>query len=459
MSAPSLNEALALMHQHAFTAAAAVCRQHLASRPRDFNALHLLGLIQLKSGQHLAATKSLQQAAQLPVQNRFRAQALSNLSLALQARGRLKQAGEALQQAITLQPEELAFHLNLLGVLEKTRDWSAIHHHLAQTPVLAHHPEARLCHAVALRHLTEYEQALEKLSTLDASIEAEPEYALNLCLAGRVQEVLEQAQHKDTPSQWLTQVADYIAEEGHARLATPLYEAVFAQEPDNASVRHMLDAAAGRCTAAAPDDYVQALYDQHADAFEERLTHRLGYNAPRLLAEQVAKLLPAPSVTTVLDLGCGTGLCGEALLKAVNAQQMIGCDLSSKMLAHARAKGIYTELNRSGLIEALAASSHIDLITATDVLIYTGDLNQVLTAAYSALMPGGLFAFTIETTTSPAGVELDSSGRYRHNPDKLAAQSETVGLEVCYQERFPLRREHDAMLEGALMILRKPDAA
>lgn len=455
MSAPSLNEALALMNQQAFPAAAAICRQHLAVRADDFNARHLLGLIEFKAGQLLAATKDLQKASRLPVAARFKAQALSNLALVLQARGRLENACEALQQAIEYQPKELAFHLNLLGALEKRSDWSAIIAHLKGFTSLQQHPEARLSLAVALRHTDQNQQALALLEPVLHSLDAEAEWALNAAILNQIEPVIEYGQQTNQAAYWLTQVADYMAEEGFATLATPVYQAALELEPSNVSVRHMLSAAAGECTAQAPDAYVESLYDQHADAFEERLTGRLGYQAPTLLAERLPEFTPG-AINTLLDLGCGTGLCGQALQPVLHPRNLIGCDLSQQMLSHAAEKSVYTELLHADLMSTLAKHRQADLITATDVLIYTGELSPVLQAAFNALAPGGLFAFTLETCSHSEGVMLDASGRYRHDAQKLLTKAQVQGYEVCVAEEFPLRREQGNMLEGALIILRRP---
>ncbi len=456
MPSPSLNEALALMNQQAFSSAAAICRQHLADRPDDFNARHLLGLIQFKAGQLLGATKDLQKASRLPVAARFKAQAMSNLALVLQARGRMEDAGEALSQAVKLQPDELAFHLNLLGLLERQREWTQIADHLTDFPALKQHPDAVLSLAVALRHHQQYDQAASLLAPFLDSAEIQNEWALNQCLHAHTHSVIQFGLRSANPAAWLTTAADYMAEEGHPEAATPIYKAAFELEPGNESIRHMLDAASGTCTTQAPNTYVRELYDQHADAFEDRLTGQLEYQAPTLLTERLQTLIPK-GADKLIDLGCGTGLCGEALQEKFKPAQLIGCDLSERMLAHAASKSVYTQLLHTDLLSALKTQSDADLITATDVLIYTGALSPVLNSAIKALKPGGYFAFTVETCTHSNGVQLGASGRFRHDPSQIQIDAEALGYQVSLLERFPLRREHGEMLEGALIILRRAE--
>lgn len=457
-SLPSLNEALALMNQQAFAAARAICQQHLAHKPDDFNARHLLGLIQFKSGNAISACRELQRATELPVQARFQAQALSNLSLALQARGKPEEAYGAIERAISLLPDEAAFQLNRLALQEQLERWQTIEQLCAGQPQLLHYTDARLTLAVALRHQHKNPEALNLLQPLlaspDCSIEAESEWALNLCLCEQGDRVLQQLRQQGCSLARMLELADYIAEESNPAMAVQLYQEVVKQQPDNAHAQHMLNAAGGHCSAEAPRDYVQALYNAHADEFENRLQRRLEYRAPQLLADLLSRLISAPQEgLEVLDLGCGTGLCGQALKAALPIHRLHGCDLSRNMLEWAAAKHCYDQLECRDLQSALAQSSPVDLITATDVLIYTGDLQPVCQAAARALRAGGHFAFTVEAAEDDQAVSLQSSGRYRHSQSHIETAAAVAGLQVKYCATFPLRLEHQRQLTGLMVVL------
>lgn len=455
MSVPSLNEALSLMNQSAFTAARAICLQHLARRPDDFNARHLLGLIQFKAGNLLAATKELTKACKLNPAPRFKAQASNNLALVLQARGRHEQAIAACRNALQLQPQEIAFHLNLLGLLEQRHQWREIIDHMQAHHWLTDSEDASLSHAVAARRLGQSNTALSILDTLSSSIEAESERALNLCLQDRHEEVLARWQATSPEPQALARLADYIAEEGFAEAATPLYRRAAEEAPDNQGVRHMLNAAQGHCTDAAPPDYVRTLYDTHAEQFESRLQDRLAYNAPELLSRHLSRLIPADTPVHAVDLGCGTGLCGAELHRHLRLARLDGCDLSPRMLQLAARKQIYDSLNHAALLDYLPNLQPVQLITATDVLIYTGHLEPVMQALRQALQPGGLFAFTVERNREEQEVSLHSSGRYRHSRHHIETLASDQGFTIRMLEAFPLRLENDLTIEGLMVILQR----
>ena len=84
------------------------------------------------------------------------------------------------------------------------------------------------------------------------------------------------------------------------------------------------------------------VYEDWAPSYERNLQQDYGYIAPQLAAEAFAAHCPDTD-TRILDLGCGTGLVGQALA-AHGFRQIDGLDISPKMLDEARAKQIYGEL-------------------------------------------------------------------------------------------------------------------
>jgi predicted TPR repeat methyltransferase len=83
----------------------------------------------------------------------------------------------------------------------------------------------------------------------------------------------------------------------------------------------------------APDAYVQQVFDRFSRTFEAKLA-KLEYRAPDLVVGSLAATgVPPDGSRQILDLGCGTGLCGPLLRPY--AAHLVGVDLSTGMLAHA----------------------------------------------------------------------------------------------------------------------------
>lgn len=203
--------------------------------------------------------------------------------------------------------------------------------------------------------------------------------------------------------------------------------------------------------ATAPPEFVRELFDQYAHGFDEHLTGRLGYRAPALVEAALQPL--GLRDAQVVDLGCGTGLCGP-LLRPL-AARLEGVDLSGAMLAHARARAVYDELRCAEIVDDLAAApARYDLVVAADVLIYLGALEDLFAAVHAALRPRGWFVFTVE-----AGEECDyalrPTRRYVHSSAYLARLAQAQGFELQRLTAEVLRSESRADVDGLLVVLRK----
>jgi predicted TPR repeat methyltransferase len=165
---------------------------------------------------------------------------------------------------------------------------------------------------------------------------------------------------------------------------------------------------------------------------------------------------PRPLWHSVLDLGCGTGLCG-ALMRS-RAQRLTGVDLSPTMVEHARRRGAYDQLHTDDVVRHLASTdARHDLILAADLFIYIGDLGPVMAGVHRVLQPGGRFIFSIERddmADAALGFRLRPSLRYAHAPAVLAQRAAQAGLRVERVLPVVLREEEGRPIDGAVLVLR-----
>jgi len=243
---------------------------------------------------------------------------------------------------------------------------------------------------------------------------------------------------------------DYAAAEAPLAAALELL-------PDHPTLRHMVSAVRGQTTERAPTGYVSMMFDDFAQNFDHVMRVNLDYRAPEQLAELVAPMLSRANPARVIDLGCGTGLLGAALAQAGAGANIVGIDLSGKMLERARQRGEYARLVKADLVEELERipAATVDAVLATDVFIYLGDLQPVFAAAARVLVAGGLFAFSLESLDE-GDFALRPSGRYAHSPAyvrRLAAQFHFAERRM---QRIPLRRELENYIEGWLACFVAP---
>lgn len=206
----------------------------------------------------------------------------------------------------------------------------------------------------------------------------------------------------------------------------------------------------------APRKYVEALFDDYAADFQGHVVDKLGYRGYETLLRPVIK--SGRRFRTALDLGCGTGLCGPLLQSCADAVD--GVDISNEMLKQARSLGIYRELVHADLCAFLAGTGQrADLVVATDVFIYVGDIAPVFHAVARILEPRGLFAFTVELATNGDDIRLLPSLRYAHSELYIRHLAAQCGLELADLHAAPIRHEQSAAVQGLYVYLTKPETA
>lgn len=197
--------------------------------------------------------------------------------------------------------------------------------------------------------------------------------------------------------------------------------------------------------------YVRHLFDQFSADYDERMRGQLSYAAPEILRSLAEMIGLQFAKHDILDLGCGTGLAGQAFKDI--ARRLDGVDLSPAMIAKAKARGIYDSLT-VGDIESLGGTGRsYDLLIAADTLVYLGDLASVFRAAKHVLTPGGRFLFTVEK--GEAGFELGPKRRWHHAESYLRELAQSFCFEVAgFLEASP-RREAGRPVEGYAVALQK----
>lgn len=208
-----------------------------------------------------------------------------------------------------------------------------------------------------------------------------------------------------------------------------------------------------------PRAYVEGLFDEYADAFGGHLVQALGYRAHARLVDGLDRLDATTQALLRrhdgLDLGCGSGLCAPGLAPRVAA--LDGLDVSRRMLEQARRLGLYRDLVHDDLAAWLPRTERrYGVVVAADVFIYVGALDAAFEGVRRVLVPGGVFAFTVERPADEgaAGPVLQPSLRWQHGTRHVRELAARHGYAVESVVEMTLREEQGAPVRGHGVYLR-----
>ena len=204
--------------------------------------------------------------------------------------------------------------------------------------------------------------------------------------------------------------------------------------------------------------YVREIFDVFADDFEEVLS-ALNYQAPRFIADEFKRILPTILVKKidVLDVGCGTGLCGLELKKITPQIILYGVDISEKMLEKAAQKKCYKKLFKDDLENYfLTSKNKFNVIVAADVLTYFGELKNLILGFRNSLHQQGKIILTVSANTiNEDDYFLHASGRFLHHRKYLEKVLSDNGFAIEKTEEKILRTEGDNDVLGYVITAEK----
>lgn len=436
-------------------------RYHGRGMTPDFDqarACFLEGVTQFEAGDWPAAERCFLASLQhLP----GRVSTRVNLAATRLRLGRPALALAELEAVLAAEPEHLDAWCHRATALAKLgRDAEALacaEQALARDATLA---TAWLQCGQALERLRRFDEALaafERLAALRPD-DAQAHFSRSQMLQrrGRLADALHAnervlALHTDDAAAW-SQRGTLLKDLGREKEALAAFERALALGADGELQRFYL-ASLGRDggPACAPRQYVQALFDDYAESFDEHLVGTLGYQAHQRLVAPLPSLRPH-GFDAALDLGCGTGLIAPLLRPWV--RQLDGVDLSAAMLERAAALGLYDRLVQAELVQHLEdTAARYDLVLAADVFIYVGDLQPLFAAVRRVLRPDGLFCFSVEQALDDQGVVLGAQLRYAHSLPYLRALALRHGLQILRVLHQPIREQQTQSISGLYLYL------
>lgn len=429
------------------------------------------------------------------------AAAFNNLGTVYYAQAKLSDAISAYRSAIAIAPNYLDAYYNLgLALTKIGKRQEAMNAYRALLELVPLHAGARFQLACLLMQQGNYQAAIEQFSAIERDhpfhFETESNIATCYLKLGQLNEAkmhylkaLLLAPAHDT--QILFNLAVISVQQGLADEAVGYYLRVLKVDPDHrdahnnlaivylalqnkdAALNHFREAlrlkpndptltyiihmmTQAKDIKAPPPQYVESLFDAYAGHYDAHLTQSLQYKVPEELYKLIEKVkLPSENSWDILDLGCGTGLCGEVFRKI--AKTLTGVDIAEQMLALAQQKNIYDKLIKADILQFLRSSQdQYDLILAADVFVYFGDIEELMASITKALKTQGLLAFNIEVSKEE-NYQLTTTGRFAHSKQYVEECARNNNLEIVMAKYAFMRKQAEEDVYGMYYLLGKSE--
>lgn len=172
-------------------------------------------------------------------------------------------------------------------------------------------------------------------------------------------------------------------------------------------------------------------YSRIASQYEQCAVKETGYIAHEIVPSRLLFLLASKqSPICVLDLGCGTGLASIRFIE--RGDEVTGMDFSQGMLEECKKRN-FKQLICQNINEALnIQNSSFDAVICLGAFEFVENASFVINQVFAKLKAGGIFAFTVPTSSEPC-----ERLKIKHfTANGIADLLDKTGFKVIYHENF-----------------------
>lgn len=263
---------------------------------------------------------------------------------------------------------------------------------------------------------------------------------------------------------WYYLGATYMAK-GDKKKAAEAFRKALELKPGDENAIYLLTVATGKLAERLgvpkrmPLDLAQEYFDSLAASYTEDQLY-IKYEGHIETCNSVRSFATPGKVDhLVLDLGCGSGLCGPLIRDIAN--HMTGVDISGAMLSEAgtlldnNGNKIYNALVKSDLTSFIADApdNAYDIVLAANVFPFIGALDQIYAQVSRILRPRGLFAFCTDQLDAPDGFRFNAEeARFTYSRAYLESLGAGSGLKLLKCKDIKLYPDY----AGWVCVFQKP---
>ncbi|MGN7618880.1 MAG: methyltransferase [Ehrlichia sp.] len=207
-----------------------------------------------------------------------------------------------------------------------------------------------------------------------------------------------------------------------------------------------------------PENIIKQYFDYTGEHFVEHWLIAKQYKAHEYVKSLIINFFGnQASCLNILDLGCGTGICGQFLKMKNIGNHITGIDLSNKMINIARGcfvngKQAYNELiNISilGFLNRNQGKKKYHVIILTEVLQYTGSLGPIFKLLKTTLDTNGII-IGLARRKKGSGFQFVNEGDFFcHSDDYIKSSIKKSGLACSYSSYCKI---YGSQVEGVLFV-------
>lgn len=378
----------------------------------------------------------------------------------LQEETHLQEALSVYSELLQFIPQSSMIHFNMgLAYFDLENFKAAAEHYNRASRESPTDPDIHYNRGLNLRRLSQYDEAIIAFSLAIEQGDRSIDTLYNMALCHQDLNAFESAaslyemvlandsEHQST----LNNYAYLCHKTDDLEKAEQLYKRLLQLNPKHTAARHMLNSLLGITPDNAPLDYIESVFDGYAESFEEKLLKELHYRTPTELFQFYRDQFSDLQNRNCLDLGCGTGLAGEAF--SATCSELTGVDISDKIMKVAAEKKLYKHLVKDDILHFLKTTEEtFGLIIAADVFTYMGDLEPLFKACHQQSNSDAILCFSVEESTDEPFI-LKETGRFGHSLKYIEELGEKTGWAMLSSKRSKLRKDKNKWIFGYLFIL------
>ncbi|WDM85382.1 methyltransferase [Ehrlichia sp. JZT12] len=207
-----------------------------------------------------------------------------------------------------------------------------------------------------------------------------------------------------------------------------------------------------------PENIIKQYFDYTGEYFVEHWLIAKQYKAHEYVKSLIINFFGnQSSCLNILDLGCGTGICGQFLKMKNIGNHITGIDLSNKMINIARGcfvngKQAYNELINISILDFLNRNQgrkKYDVIILTEVLQYTGSLNLIFKLLKTTLDTNGIIIGLARRKKGSGFQFINEGDFFCHSDEYIKSSIKKSGLECSYSSYCKI---YGSQIEGVLFV-------